>query len=120
MLWSIRDFENWVDVEPLLGVLHAARPRRRRLPAVVEAARCANCYGTTFEGGIRAHRSTARHCGTKNVRSLEDVRERGHTVVASGSVQVTSDFNMRDGDYLVPPGQAAVGSIAEPTGSPRS
>lgn len=97
MLWSVRDFENGdvglcsVCFTPL-GIVAEAYKQSSK-------ARCANCYGTTFEGGIRAivYRPALWE---KNVLS-QDVRERGHTTISSGSVQITSDVNMRDGDYLI-------------------
>lgn len=97
MLWSVRDFEN--------GLVQRCSFCYTPLGLVAEAyqqsskARCANCYGTTFEGGIRA--VVYRPALWEERMVSQDVRERGHTTVASGSVQITSDINMRDGDFLI-------------------
>lgn len=60
---------------------------------------CPNCYGTTFEGGIRA--IVYRPVLWQEDSTSKDIRPRGHTMISSGTAQVTSDINMRDGDYLV-------------------
>lgn len=59
---------------------------------------CENCYGTTFEGGWKA----------KIVRlSMWDTNETDHVLKAHGeikratsTVQTTSDFRLRTGDYI--------------------
>lgn len=112
MLWSVRDFE--------LGLVERCSVCYTPLGLVTEAyqqsskQKCANCYGTTFEGGIRA--LIYRPALWDETPVSQDIRERGHTIVASGTVQVTSDFNMRDGDYLVRQ-DGTRWRITEPTGS---
>jgi hypothetical protein len=97
MLWCTRDFQQ--------GLVERCSVCYTPFGLIADAYeqssknKCANCYGTTFEGGIRAilYRPAL---WAEDVVS-EDVRARGYTTVSTGSVQVTSDFNMRDGDYLV-------------------
>lgn len=60
---------------------------------------CPNCYGTTFEGGIRAllYRPAI---WTKDVVS-QDVEKRGQVEVTTAEVQTVSGTAMREGDFLV-------------------
>lgn len=97
LMWSIRDFEaNRVD-----RCSQCYLPYGMITDAYKQSTetKCSNCYGTTFEGGIRA--ILYRPALWAEDIASEEMRSRGHTTVAAGSVQVTSDFNMRDNDYLV-------------------
>jgi membrane protein implicated in regulation of membrane protease activity len=60
---------------------------------------CTSCYGTSFQGGIRA--IVYRPAMWVEDTSSDQLERRGQAVNASGTVQLTSDFMMRDGDYLV-------------------
>ena len=96
LMWSIVDFEaGRVDRCPtcyttlgLIADVYAQSPN----------SMCPDCFGTTFEGGFKA--ILVR-------RSLWDVTEederaarRGTTFTQTASVQSTSDFRLRTGDFI--------------------
>jgi hypothetical protein len=60
---------------------------------------CPVCFGTTFEGGYKAR---IVRPAIWNLNADEDKEQRrGEITRNSASVQSTSDFNLRVGDYLV-------------------
>ena len=59
---------------------------------------CPSCFGTTFEGGIRA-KITRQSLWDANEEDYQDAR-RGESILQTASVQSTSDFRMRTGDYI--------------------
>lgn len=59
---------------------------------------CPSCYGTTFEGGIRA-KIIRTSLWDANEEDYQDAR-RGESILQTASVQSTSDFRMRTGDYI--------------------
>lgn len=61
--------------------------------------KCPVCYGTTFEGGYKAR---IIRPAIWNINAEEDKEQRrGEITKNTSSVQSTSDFRMRIGDYLV-------------------
>lgn len=96
LLWRIWDHEaGLVDRCPECFTAYGKIAEVYKQPAKRE---CVSCFGTTFEGGIKA----------KIVRtSLWDVTEedehtgqRGEEKAQSAAVQSTSDFRLRHGDYV--------------------
>lgn len=61
-------------------------------------ARCLTCYGSTF-AGFRALIYRPAIFKTDDV--TEEIRPRGQVSIVSARVQTTSDFMMRDGDFMV-------------------
>jgi len=60
---------------------------------------CPVCYGTTFEGGYKAR---IVRPAIWNINASEDKEQRrGEITRNTSSVQSTSDFRLRIGDYLV-------------------
>lgn len=97
LLWDISDHEaGRVDRCSVCYVPYGKVAETYKQPAKRE---CESCFGTTFEGGIKA----------KIVRpSLWDVNEedeqqmeRGEVVIQTANVQATSDFRLRTDDYIL-------------------
>lgn len=94
--WTIRDFKAGL-VERCSECMIAygkiadtyQQPARKDCPA---------CYGTSFEGGIRA-KIVRTSLWDANEEDYQDAR-RGESVLQTASVQSTSDFRMRTGDYI--------------------
>ena len=61
-------------------------------------ARCPDCYGTTFEGGFRAKIVRPSIWEANEVDYRDD--ERGKKQTAQASVQSSSDFRLRTGDFI--------------------
>lgn len=61
--------------------------------------KCLNCYGTTFEGGIRAR--IIRPSLFIDVDETERPSAKGSMHEASLTVESTVDFRLREGDYVV-------------------
>lgn len=61
--------------------------------------KCPNCYGTTFEGGLRAVYYRPAIWDLTPVS--EDVQKRGEVRRVRGVVQTLSDLDLRDGDHIV-------------------
>jgi len=59
---------------------------------------CPDCYGTTFEGGYKA-KIVRTSLWDANEEDEQDAR-RGVTVVQTASIQSTSDFRLRTGDFI--------------------
>ena len=62
-------------------------------------ARCSNCYGTTFEGGIK--NLVYRPVLWRQDFIKEDVLKRGVTFQAGAHLELTSDIELRSGDYVI-------------------
>jgi hypothetical protein len=60
--------------------------------------KCPMCYGTTFEGGVRA--KIIRPALFTDVDDQEQQGNRGVTYPNKLSVETTSDFRYRNGDYV--------------------
>ena len=60
---------------------------------------CPDCFGTTFEGGIRA--KVVRPALFTDTDDQEVVGEHGVTYPQTLSVESTSDFRFRNGDYVI-------------------
>lgn len=60
--------------------------------------KCPSCFGTTFDGGYKARvvRPSVWDWNEPDQR----VRERGEEKIRTASVQSTSDFRLRTGDYI--------------------
>ena len=97
LLWAVADFEAGLVTRCSVCYL----PYGDIAAAYEQPAknRCTNCYGTSFEGGLRA--LLYRPALWNEDQVSEDNKERGNVTVSSGSVQVTSDFSMRDGDFII-------------------
>jgi hypothetical protein len=61
--------------------------------------RCPMCYGTTFEGGIRA--KIIRPALVTDTDDTEQISQRGVVYPQHIMVESTSDFRFRAGDYLL-------------------
>lgn len=60
---------------------------------------CPNCYGTTFEGGLR---SIFYRPAIWNLTPVEhDVKRRGEVEIIRGTLQVISNLDLHDGDHAV-------------------
>lgn len=73
-----------------------------RISAVYEQPRqneCPVCFGTTFEGGYRAR--IIRPGMITDVEETEKQGKRGSEHPAQVSVQTTSDFRSRPGDFMI-------------------
>lgn len=62
-------------------------------------SRCADCYGTTFEGGVRAILYRPALWSTSS--GPEGPQKRGIITAGSATIQTVSTFTMRDGDMIV-------------------
>lgn len=62
-------------------------------------AKCPTCYGTTFQGGIRAR--IVRPALFIDVDETERTEQRGSQHPQSLTVESTVDFRLREGDYVV-------------------
>lgn len=96
LLWNILDHN--AGLVERCSTCYLAQGKIADVYGQSSQAKCPDCYGTTFEGGIKA----------KLVRtSLWDVNEednqadhRGEVIVQTATVQATSDFRLRSGDYI--------------------
>lgn len=61
--------------------------------------KCPDCYGTTFEGGFRAR--IIRPAIFADVDETERPASRGTMHPATTSVESTTDFRMREGDFII-------------------
>lgn len=61
--------------------------------------RCPSCYGTTFEGGIRA--KIVRPAIWTDTDEAEKPSTRGQVHPESSTVESTWDFRMHQGDYVI-------------------
>ena len=61
-------------------------------------AKCPDCFGTTYEGGYRA--KIIRPSLWDATEDSERERSRGKVTLQSASIQSTSDFRLRVGDFL--------------------
>lgn len=100
LMWHLEDFEHG-----LVGRCPSCFPDSSNLERAVQATyqqadsyRCPDCYGTTFEGGVRA--LIIRPAIFTDVDQQDTNTARG--VVHSGivNVQSTTDFRVRNGDYV--------------------
>jgi hypothetical protein len=97
MLWHVEDFERGYVVRCLRcygdGTARAAavynQPRQNR---------CPECFGTTFEGGIRA--KVVRPAIFTDTDDVENPSPRGVTHPQNLTVESTSDFRFRNGDFV--------------------
>jgi hypothetical protein len=98
LLWSERDFEvGLVDRCSVCYVpLGAIADTYKQVPSV---RGCQNCYGTTFEGGVRA--VVYRPGLWDQIRGSEAVDHRGLAVNQRAKVNIPSDIEMRDNDFGV-------------------
>ncbi len=60
--------------------------------------RCPTCFGTTFEGGWKAR--LVRPAMWDDAEVQDSAAARGFVEMNSAAVQSTSDFRMRNGDYI--------------------
>ena len=97
LLWNVADHEAGLvarcqDCYVAYGRIAEAygQPARRK---------CPTCFGTTFQGGYRATivRPTIWDYNEKDHRE----HSRGEVIVSTASVQTTSDFQLRTGDYII-------------------
>lgn len=96
LMWTIHDHHaGLVDRCPTCYQSYGKIAKAYGQPSV---NKCADCFGTTFEGGFKA----------RVVRpSLWDYNEpdyrehnRGEVIIATASIQSTSDFKMGTGDHI--------------------
>ena len=96
-LWSVRDFQK--------GLVERCSVCYLPLGAIADTYKqvpsqsCPNCYGTTFEGGVRA--IVYRPGLWDQVRAKEEVEKRGLAVRQTARVNIPSDLEMRDNDFAV-------------------
>lgn len=76
-------------------------PRVRIAEAYKQAAdaKCPNCFGTSYEGGFRARIIRPAVISDKNTATI--MAKHGEVITDSVSLETTSDFVIRTGDYLV-------------------
>lgn len=101
LMWHVRDFEAGL-------VQRCSRCRGDGSNAVrvgiadaynqPTQARCPNCYGTTFEGGFKAQ--IIRPCIFSDADEDEQKLARGVMNPQDLSVESTTDFRVRSGDYV--------------------
>jgi len=97
LLWRVADFKAGLVVR--CPTCYTAYGKAAEVYQQAPKRECADCFGTTFQGGVKA----------KVVRtSIWDVNEeedreaaRGEVTVQTATVQSTSDFRLRKGDYVL-------------------
>lgn len=72
--------------------------RSARAFAQATERRCADCYGTTYEGGYRAQILRPALLSDRNTDSVDS--ERGAVITDSLTVETAPDFTCHSGDYL--------------------
>lgn len=97
LLWSERDFE--------AGLVERCSRCYIPLGAIADTykqvpeQKCSNCYGTTFEGGVRA--IVYRPGLWDQVRAKQEDAARGHILVQRARINIPSDIEARDNDIAV-------------------
>jgi hypothetical protein len=98
LLWNIDDFEagrvtqcsRCVLTNDVIGEVYAQ-------PAT---AKCPVCYGTTFEGGIRARIVRPTIWATNEFTDRSDPDGQGIIKIQKVTIQSISDFRLRTGDFI--------------------
>ncbi len=95
--WHIHDFEN--DLVERCSVCYVPYGDITDVYRQPAKHKCETCYGTTFEGGLRAILYRPAIWNTQ--RTDSKVEKRGDIVRATGDIQIVSSFIARDGDIAV-------------------
>ena len=95
LLWHIQDFEAGL----VQRCLTCYQPRGKIAEAYGQPSqnKCPNCLGTTFEGGYRA--LIFRPAIFTDTDESEQIAQRGVVHANDVSIDSTSDFRVRTGDY---------------------
>ena len=95
LMWRVEDHTaGLVDRCPACYLAHGKIAEAYGQPSQRD---CPECFGTTFEGGYRA--KIVRPCLFDDNEPAQDVVERGERSVQAATIQTTTDFRMRKGDY---------------------
>lgn len=100
MMWKVEDFEAGL-VSPCPRCRSTDDSVDARISAVYQqpqTARCPFCFGTTFEGGVRA--KILRPAIFTDADEDERKAARGVTHGENAMVESTNDFRTRTGDYV--------------------
>lgn len=100
MMWHIADFEAGLvarcpvcyspsDAEERIAKAYGGQPDR---------VKCPECFGTSFEGGIRAR--VIRPAVVSDTNTETQTGRRGEVVTDTVAVETTSDIFLRTGDYV--------------------
>jgi hypothetical protein len=95
-MWHVSDFE-----AGLVGRCQTCFAADNRITAAYGQSgdpKCPNCYGTTFDGGIRARVVRPAIITDPNTETVPG--QRGEYTTDQLSVETTSDFYLRTGDYM--------------------
>lgn len=96
MMWTLEDFENGLTTR--CSRCWEARNEIAEVFGQGGEAKCPNCYGTTFEGGIRAQVIRPVLLNDRTSQHNEE-KKRGVHDTATGALQTTADIKLRNGDY---------------------
>ena len=96
LMWRIEDHEN--DLVERCGKCYIAYGKIAEVYGQPAKEKCDSCYGTTFEGGVKA--KIVRPSLWDTNEGLERERERGEVEIRTASIQSTNDFRLRNHDYI--------------------
>lgn len=101
LMWHVLDFEYGL-VARCVTCYASADPLANRITNVYQQPtrnKCPDCYGTTFEGGYRAR--IVRPAVFTDSEESERTDKRGAVHPDDVTVESTSDFRVRSGDYVL-------------------
>jgi hypothetical protein len=101
LMWSLIDFEEGLVVRctRCYGTTGTIQQRVANVYNQPTQNECPDCYGTTFEGGIRA--KIVRPTIWADQDEKEKLAQRGVVHPERVSVESTWDFRMRQGDFIL-------------------
>lgn len=95
--WNVQDFE--AGLVDRCSVCYTDYSEIADAYGQASKSKCASCFGTTFEGGLRAVYYRPAIWESSDVDM--DVKKRGFVDMTSGSIQVVSNLPLRKGDTVV-------------------
>lgn len=100
MMWHVADFEaGLVGRCPTCYATGGANERiAKAYGGQSDRDRCPDCFGTSFEGGVRAR--VIRPAVVSDVNTETIVGRRGEVVTDTVAIETTSDIFVRTGDYM--------------------
>lgn len=100
MMWHVADFE--AGLVARCSTCYATGGTNERIAAAYggqsDRNRCPDCYGTSFEGGIRA--KVIRPAVVSDLNTETSQGRRGEVTTDTVAAETSSDIFLRSGDYL--------------------
>lgn len=95
LMWHLEDF--LAELVARCSTCYVAKGRIAEAYGQASNAKCDSCYGTTFEGGIKAQ--IVRPAIFTDTDEDERLDKRGVVHPDDVSIETTTDFRVRTGDY---------------------